>query len=95
MAKMMTKAAIIAHLARKSELSKKQVTTVLDTLVTLATKEVKNAFVLPGFGKLVRAHRKARMGRNPRTGESIEIPAKRVLKFRVAKSLKDGVLGKK
>jgi DNA-binding protein HU-beta len=95
MAKMMTKAAIIGHLAQKSELSKKQVTQLLDHLLVLATKEAKNAFVLPGFGKLVLANRKARMGRNPQTGEPIKIPAKRVAKFRIAKSLKDAVLGKK
>jgi len=95
MAKMMTKAAIIGHLAQKSELSKKQVTQLLDHLLVLATKEAKNAFVLPGFGKLVLANRKARMGRNPQTGEPIKIPAKRVVKFRIAKALKDAVLGKK
>ncbi len=94
MAKMMTKATVLAHLAQKSELSKRQVTKVLDTLTTLATKEAKTGFVLPGFGKLVLAHRKARVGRNPQTGEPLKIPAKRVLKFRVAKILKDAVLGK-
>jgi len=95
MAKMLTKAAIIGSLAQKTELSKKQVTQLLDTLLALATKETKNGFVLPGFGKLVLANRKARMGRNPQTGEPLKIPAKRVLKFRIAKSLKDAVLGKK
>ena len=94
MAKMMTKAAIIAYLAQKSELSKKQVKMVLDTLMTLATKEAKTGFVLSGFGRLVLVHRKARMGHNPQTGEPIKIPAKRVLRFRVAKTLKDAVLGK-
>jgi DNA-binding protein HU-beta len=95
MAKMMTKAATIAHLAQKSELSKRQVSDLMDNLLSLATKEAKNGFVLPGFGKLVLANRKARMGRNPQTGEPIKIPAKRVVKFRVAKALKDAVLGKK
>ena len=95
MAKMMTKATTIAHLAQKTELTKRQVTDILDALLTLATKEAKNAFVLPGFGKLVLANRKARMGRNPQTGEPIKIPAKRVVKFRIAKALKDAVLGKK
>ena len=63
----------------------------------LASREAKKsgAFVLPGFGKLVLANRKARIGRNPQTGEPIKIPAKRVCKFRLAKSLKDTVLGKK
>ena len=95
MAKMMTKAAIITSVAQKSNLPKRQVSELLDTLVALATKEAKNGFVLPGFGKLVLANRKARMGRNPQTGEPIKIPAKRVLKFRIAKTLKDAVLGKK
>lgn len=95
MAKSMTKAAIIAHVAQKSNLSKKQATELLDNLLALATKEAKNVFVLPGFGRLVLANRKARMGRNPQTGEPIKIPAKRVVKFRIAKSLKDAVLGKK
>ena len=95
MAKMMTKAATITHLAQKADLSKRQITDVLDNLLALATKEAKNGFVLPGFGKLVLANRKARMGRNPQTGEPIKIPAKRVVKFRVAKAMKDSVLGKK
>jgi DNA-binding protein HU-beta len=95
MAKSMTKSAIIAHLAQKSSLSKKQVTEVLDQLATLAVKEAKNVFIVPNFGRLVLANRKARMGRNPQTGEPIKIPAKRVVKFRLAKSIKDAVLGKK
>jgi DNA-binding protein HU-beta len=95
MAKMMTKAATIGHLAQKSSLSKKQMSEIMDNLLTLATKEAKNGFVLPGFGKLVLANRKARMGRNPQTGEPIKIPAKRVVKFRIAKALKDAVLGKR
>ena len=95
MAKSMTKSAIIGHLAQKSSLSKKQVTDLLDQLATLATKEAKNVFVVPNFGRLVLANRKARMGRNPQTGEPIKIPAKRVVKFRLAKSMKDAVLGKK
>jgi DNA-binding protein HU-beta len=95
MAKSMTKSAIIAHVAQKTDLSKKQVMEVMDTLLGLATKEAKNVFVVPGFGRLVLANRKARMGRNPQTGEPIKIPAKRVVKFRLAKSLKDSVLGGK
>jgi DNA-binding protein HU-beta len=95
MAKQMTKSATIATLAQKSNLSKKQITEVIDGLLVLATKEAKNGFVVPGFGKLVLANRKARIGRNPQTGEPIKIPAKRVVKFRIAKSLKDTVLGKK
>ena len=95
MAKMMTKSATLGHLSQKSGLSKKQVGELLDELLTLACKEAKNGFVVPGFGKLVLANRKARIGRNPQTGEPLKIPAKRVCKFRLAKSLKDTVLGKK
>ncbi len=95
MAKMMTKSATMSHLSQKTGLSKKQVIEVLDETLALACKEAKNGFVLPGFGKLVLSNRKARMGRNPQTGEPIKIPAKRVCKFRLTKSLKDAVLGKK
>jgi DNA-binding protein HU-beta len=95
MAKSMTKSAIIGQLAQKTSLSKKQVSDLMDNLLTLATKEAKNVFIVPGFGRLVLANRKARMGRNPQTGEPIKIPAKRVVKFRLSKSLKDAVLGKK
>jgi len=95
MGKMLTKAQVVDHLAKKSDLPKKQVAGILDTLHTLAAKEAKNGFVLPGFGKLVLANRKARMGRNPQTGQPIKIPAKRVLRFRIAKAMKDAVLGKK
>ena len=95
MAKTMTKAATLAHLAQKTNLTKKQVAEVFDETLNLACKEAKNGFVLPGFGKLVLSNRKARIGRNPQTGEPIKIPAKRVCKFRLSKSLKDTVLGKK
>ena len=95
MAKMMTKSAVLGQLSQRTGLSKKQIAEVFDETVSLACKEAKNGFVLPGFGKLVLSNRKARMGRNPQTGEPIKIPAKRVCKFRLAKSLKDTVLGKK
>ena len=95
MAKMMTKSQVMGHLSQKTGLSKKQVVELFDETLNLACKEAKNGFVLPGFGKLVVANRKARMGRNPQTGEPIKIPAKRVCKFRLAKSLKDTALGKK
>ncbi|OGP42256.1 MAG: DNA-binding protein [Deltaproteobacteria bacterium GWD2_42_10] len=94
MAKAMTKSQIISHLAEKSGPTKKTATDVLEKLVQLAYKEAKNAFTLPGLGKLVLVNRKARMGRNPKTGEAIKIPAKKVVKFRVAKACKDSVLGK-
>ncbi|HKK53972.1 MAG TPA: HU family DNA-binding protein [Patescibacteria group bacterium] len=93
MANKMTKSQILAALAEKTELSKKDVTNVLDTLADLAYAEVKKngEFVLPGFGKLVKVNRKARMGRNPMTGEEIKIPAKTVVKFRLSKAAKDSV----
>jgi DNA-binding protein HU-beta len=95
MAKTMTKSQIADHLAGKAGITKKTAVQFLDDLATLAYKEAKNTFVVPGVGKLVLANRKARMGRNPQTGEAIKIPAKRVVKFRVAKAAKDAILGKK
>lgn len=85
MAKSMTKSQIADHLAGKAGITKKTAVQLLDDLASLAYREAKNAFVVPGIGKLVLANRKARMGRNPQTGEPIKIPAKRVVKFRVAK----------
>ena len=70
-------------------------TQALEALVALAYKNAKNSFTLPGLGKLVLVNRKARMGRNPATGETIKIAAKRVVKFRVAKAAKDAILGAK
>ena len=67
----------------------------MEALVALAYKNAKNSFTIPGLGKLVLVNRKARMGRNPATGASIKIPAKRVLKFRVSKAAKDAILGVK
>jgi DNA-binding protein HU-beta len=93
MAKAMTKSQIIDHLATKLDLPKKTVVGGMEALVMLAYKEAKNGFTLPGLGKLVLVNRKARMGRNPQTGEAIKIPAKRVVKFRVAKAAKDAILG--
>ena len=95
MAKSMTKSAIIAHLAQKTDLEEAGRRRDGPAARRSRTKEAKNVFVLPNFGRLVLANRKARMGRNPQTGEPIKIPAKRVVKFRLAKSLKDTVLGKK
>ena len=90
----MTKMQQLTALAEKTTLSKKEVGAVLDELATMAYSEVKKTgeFVVPGFGKLVKAHRKARMGRNPATGEAIKIKAKTVVKFRLAKAAKDAVL---
>jgi DNA-binding protein HU-beta len=95
MAKALTKSQVIASIAEKIGLSKKQTAEVLESLVQLAYKNAKNSFTLPGIGKLVLVNRKARIGRNPATGEQIQIPAKRVVKFRVAKAAKDAILGTK
>jgi DNA-binding protein HU-beta len=93
MAKAMTKSQIVAGVAEKVGISKKQAGEAIDTLATMAYKNAKNGFTVPGLGKLVLVNRKARMGRNPATGEAIKIPAKRVVKFRVAKACKDAILG--
>ncbi|MCX8157159.1 MAG: HU family DNA-binding protein [Verrucomicrobiae bacterium] len=95
MAKALTKSALAAALAEKAGITKKQANIVLVELAQLAYKNAKNTFTLPGIGKLVLVNRKARQGRNPATGEIIQIPAKKVVKFRVAKACKDAVLGKK
>jgi len=97
MAAGMTKTQLVRHLAEKLETNNKTVSTFLEHLADTAIKETKKngVFVVPGLGRLVKAHRKARMGRNPQTGEPLKIPAKRVCKFRLAKSVKDAVLGKK
>jgi DNA-binding protein HU-beta len=95
MGKSMTKSQIADHMAQKTGLTKKAAVQMLDDFAALAYREAKNVFVVPGMGKLVLANRKARMGRNPQTGEAIKIPAKRVVKFRVAKVAKDSILGKK
>jgi DNA-binding protein HU-beta len=94
-AKKMTKSAVLSALAAKTEVSKKQAGLFVDELVKLAYKEAKNSFTIPGLGKLVLVNRAARMGRNPATGEAISIPAKRVVKFRIAKAAKDAILGGK
>lgn len=90
----MTKAQIQAELAKKLDLPKKKVGEFFDALAKLAYKEAKNSFTIPGIGKLVLVQRKARIGRNPATGEQIQIPAKKVVKFRVAKAAKVAILGK-
>ncbi len=95
MGKPMSKSAIIAHFAKKFDLKKKTTVSIFEELANLAYKEAKNSFTLPGIGKLVLVNRKARQGRNPKTGETIQIPAKTVVKFRVAKAAKEAVLPKK
>ena len=93
MAKSLSKSQIAAAIAEKNAITKKQASEILEHLCQLAYKNAKNTFTLPGLGKLVLVNRKARMGRNPATGEAIKIPAKRVVKFRVAKAAKDAILG--
>lgn len=90
----MTKSQTLQALAESTGMSKKEVATVMEKLTDMAYKQVRSSgeFVIPGVGKLVKVHRAARMGRNPATGEQIQIPAKTVVKFRVAKAAKDAVL---
>ena len=84
----------MTNLAEKTGLSKKEVVNLMEELSSMAyqTAKKEGEFTLPGFGKLVKVDRKARMGRNPATGEEIKIPAKKVVKFRVAKAAKDAIL---
>ncbi len=90
----MTKNQILTALAEKNDMKKSEVSDFMDKLAELAYDEVRTngEFVLLGFGKLVKVNRKARMGRNPATGEEISIPAKTVVKFRLAKAAKEAVL---
>lgn len=92
----MTQTEIVNNLADKSGLKKTEVKGLFDAIAALATAEVKKngEFTLPGFGKLVKATRKAREGRNPATGATIKIPAKTTVKFRLGKAMKDAVGGK-
>ncbi len=87
----MSKSELSKTLAEKTGITKKQSDLYLDELANLAYHEAKNSFTLPGLGKLVLVDRAARMGRNPKTGEAIQIPAKTVLKFRIAKAAKESV----
>lgn len=93
--KALTKSQIVTSLAETTGLTKKQAVETLEALTALAYKNAKNSFTVPGLGKLVLVNRKARMGRNPATGATIKIPAKRVVKFRIAKAAKDAILGTK
>jgi DNA-binding protein HU-beta len=95
MSKAISKSQLAAAVAEKAAISKKQAVEILDHLAELAYKHAKDTFTLPGIGKLVLRNRAARLGRNPKTGETIQIPAKRVVKFRVAKAAKDAILGAK
>ncbi|HOE96269.1 MAG TPA: HU family DNA-binding protein [Candidatus Sumerlaeota bacterium] len=89
--KAMTKTQLVGTLAEKSGISKKEAGELLNVLAETAYKEAKRGFTIPGIGKLVVVKRKARKGRNPATGETIKIPAKTVVKFRIAKACKDAV----
>jgi len=95
MSKPLSKTKIVGHLAEKVGTPKKTAATFFDELFKLAVREAKGAagkFVIPGIGRVVKAHRKARIGRNPQTGEQIKIKAKTVVRLRPAKALKDAVL---
>jgi DNA-binding protein HU-beta len=89
-----TKNQIVTHFAEKFELSKKAASSIIDEMAMLAIAETKKtgSFTLPGIGKLVLVKRKARVGRNPATGEAINIPAKTVVKMRVAKACKEAIV---
>lgn len=93
-AKKMTQTAIIKELAETAGVNNKVSKNFMESLAQLAVRETKKngVFILPGIGRLVRAERKARTGRNPATGEAIKIPAKKVVKFRIAKSVKDAIV---
>ena len=95
MAKALTKSQVAAEIATKSNITKTVAAEILEIIAQLAYKHAKDTFTLPGLGKLVLVNRKARVGRNPATGETIQIKAKRVVKFRVAKAAKDAILGTK
>jgi len=95
MAKPMTKTKIVAALAEQVDIPKKTSAAYLEALANLAYREAKNGFTIPGVGKLVVRSYKARKGRNPQTGEEIRIPARKRLKFVIAKAAKDAALGGK
>ena len=92
--KPMTKNQFVSLIAEKAGLTKAAANQIIDIIAATAVSETKKngQFVLPGLGKLVKSQRKARMGRNPQTGAAIKIPAKTVVKFRVAKACKDAVV---
>ena len=93
MAKAATKSQIIAKVAEDAGISKVEAKAAIESLVNQAYAGAADGFTVPGLGKLVKVDRKARLGRNPATGETIQIAAKTVLKFRIAKAAKDAVLG--
>ncbi len=90
----MTQTQLIKEIAEASGVANKVAKLILETVSTIAVRETKKngVFVVPGIGRLVRVDRKARVGRNPATGASIKIPAKKVVKFRIAKAVKDAIV---
>ena len=96
-ARRMGKSELFSHFAERFDVKRTQARDFFDELAILCEKELKRSgeFVLPGMVKLVVQKRKARLGRNPATGEPIKIPAKTVVKARIIKHLKDSVLPKK
>src|ERR1019366_7688792 len=94
MAERMTQTQLVKTMAESCELTNRVARQFRENLATTAIKEVKKrgVFVIPGLGRLVRVERQARVGRNPPTGEAINIPAKKVVKFRVAKSVKEAIM---
>jgi DNA-binding protein HU-beta len=92
--KQMTKSQLATHFADQFSISKKTANEFLDEFASVAIAQTKKVgiFTMPGIGKLVRSNRKARMGRNPATGEAIKIPAKTVVKFRVAKACRENIV---
>jgi DNA-binding protein HU-beta len=93
MAKAMTKSQTMAGVAEAAGIAKKQAIAAVEALVQMAYKGAKDGFTIPGLGKLVLVKRKARVGRNPATGATIQIPARKAVKFRVAKVAKEAILG--
>lgn len=94
--KRLTKSSLLQLIAQETDTDRKTAAFFMDVITDIALREVKKngEFTFPGIGKLVKQKRKARIGRNPKTGESIKIAAKTVVKFRVAKAVKDSLLGK-
>ena len=89
----LTKSELIAEIAQRAGVERKTAETMLDCLARLAYEHARDEFSVPGIGKLVLVDRKARVARNPKTGEPVQVPAKKALKFRIAKAAKDAILG--
>jgi DNA-binding protein HU-beta len=92
--KSMSKSQIVKHFAEKFDMPKKNAASIVEEFSSLAVNQTKKVgeFTIPGIGKLVKQKRKARMGRNPATGEAIKIPAKTVVKMRVSKACKESIV---